>query len=410
MTSPMPQPSSREPLQPMPRKVIALVAAGIALVTIGLVLALWWWGTAGLTGKELVTARLDALRTGLSIGIGGGGVFALYLAWRRQHATEVGLVQKERDQADVTRAYELQRDVAAATERDAADRRVTDLYTKASEQLGSDKAPVRLAGIYALERLAQDNPEQRQTIVNLLCAYLRMPYLPPGDDADADHRERVQEGQVRRTAQQVLASHLRPDAGVKFWAEALNVNLGGATLLEADFHGCRFGEADFGKAVFVGDTKFWNAEFSTRAGFSEATFHGVGFMEAEFGDVADFQEAKFRAAVRDPFDVAHHQPYSYALPGDSFAATTFNAGGNFEGAVFDAGVDFSEATGQSLQFGGAGFRGVSWFKDTENHALCEKNSAAYVPAIATIDAASEHSIWPEYWVISEDGVIGERLG
>jgi hypothetical protein len=56
--------------------------------------------------------------------------------------------------------------------------RVTDLYTKAADQLGSEKAPVRLAGMYALERLAQSTPEQRQTIVNVLCAYLRMPYAP----------------------------------------------------------------------------------------------------------------------------------------------------------------------------------------------------------------------------------------
>jgi hypothetical protein len=63
---------------------------------------------------------------------------------------------------------------------DATERRVTELYTKAADQLGSDKAPVRLAGLYALERLAQDNPSQRPTIVNVICSYLQMPYTPPG--------------------------------------------------------------------------------------------------------------------------------------------------------------------------------------------------------------------------------------
>jgi hypothetical protein len=56
--------------------------------------------------------------------------------------------------------------------------RITELYTKAVEQLGSEKAPVRLGGLYALERLAQDNKEHRQTIVNVICAYLRMPFSP----------------------------------------------------------------------------------------------------------------------------------------------------------------------------------------------------------------------------------------
>jgi hypothetical protein len=38
------------------------------------------------------------------------------------------------------------------TDRDATERRITELYTKAVEQLGNDKTPVRLGGLYALER------------------------------------------------------------------------------------------------------------------------------------------------------------------------------------------------------------------------------------------------------------------
>ena len=74
------------------------------------------------------------------------------------------------------------------TDRDATERRITELYTKAVEQLGSDKAPVRLGGLYALERLAQDNPAHRQTIVNVICAYLRMPFSAHGSDQQAGAR------------------------------------------------------------------------------------------------------------------------------------------------------------------------------------------------------------------------------
>ena len=63
-----------------------------------------------------------------------------------------------------------------------------ELYTKAVEQLGSDQAPVRFSGLYALERLAQDNPAHRQAIVNVICAYLRMPFSPT---APASKREPV---------------------------------------------------------------------------------------------------------------------------------------------------------------------------------------------------------------------------
>jgi hypothetical protein len=71
--------------------------------------------------------------------------------------------------------------VARTTEHDAAERRLTELYLKAVEQLGSAQAAVRHGGLYALERVAQDNLSQRQTVVDVICAYLRNPYSPPPD-------------------------------------------------------------------------------------------------------------------------------------------------------------------------------------------------------------------------------------
>ena len=103
--------------------------------------------------------------------------------------------------------------LADLNESDAAERRITELYAKAVEQLGSDKAPVRLGGLYALERLAQNTLSQRLTVVNVLCAYLRMPYgpvrSPDGDEHEAPP-EHAQETQVRIAAQRILALHLRP--------------------------------------------------------------------------------------------------------------------------------------------------------------------------------------------------------
>ena len=80
---------------------------------------------------------------------GIGGLVALVVAYRRQKVTEA--------------ADRHQRDVAADTKHDLAERRITELYTKAVEQLGHEKAAVRLGGLYALERLAQNNPAHRQT-------------------------------------------------------------------------------------------------------------------------------------------------------------------------------------------------------------------------------------------------------
>ena len=45
---------------------------------------------------------------------------------------------------------------------------VTDRYTKAIEQLGSDKLDVRIGGIYALERIARDSAKDHPTVMEVL--------------------------------------------------------------------------------------------------------------------------------------------------------------------------------------------------------------------------------------------------
>ncbi|WP_203596131.1 hypothetical protein [Actinomadura bangladeshensis] len=141
--------------------------------------------------------------------------------------------------------------LARNAEHDAAERRITELYNAAAEQLGSDKAPVRLTALYTLERLANDNCIHRQTIVNIICAYLRMPYLPLAllDPADARRQatrryqaartgstlpsgaaigsDPHEERQVRRTAQRILWTHLQSTTAAH-WADIV-LDLTGAT-------------------------------------------------------------------------------------------------------------------------------------------------------------------------------------
>jgi hypothetical protein len=50
---------------------------------------------------------------------------------------------------------------------------LTDRYTAAVAQLGSDSIDVRLGGIYSLERLMTDSPADQPTIVEVLAAFIR---------------------------------------------------------------------------------------------------------------------------------------------------------------------------------------------------------------------------------------------
>lgn len=314
----------------LPRWAVAAVAVTVAALTVGTVLVLSaWLDQLPLAGKERVTAQLDALKVGLSIGVGGGGIFALYLAARRQRSTELQVWQHERDLAqrlaaqrhveEVAAANNAhQQRVAAATEADAAERRVTELYGQAADQLGSDRAPVRLAGLYALERLAQANPDHRQTVVNVVCAYLRMPFeLPEEHPAATDDAGRREEQQVRDTAVRILVTHLQPYVSIRntpndprflwrdthtadapanpeFWPD-IDIDLSGAMLARSDFPSCRFRNANFAGAWFSsGMTHFTGCEFHGLANFIHADFGGVvEFTRARFYDMALFQNSKF---------------------------------------------------------------------------------------------------------------------
>lgn len=50
---------------------------------------------------------------------------------------------------------------------------VTDRYTKAIDQLGSDKLDVRVGGIYALERITVDSPRDLGTVMEVLATFIR---------------------------------------------------------------------------------------------------------------------------------------------------------------------------------------------------------------------------------------------
>jgi hypothetical protein len=52
-------------------------------------------------------------------------------------------------------------------------RRITESFSKAVEQLASDKLEVRLGGIYTLERISRESLGDYWTVMEMLCAFVR---------------------------------------------------------------------------------------------------------------------------------------------------------------------------------------------------------------------------------------------
>jgi hypothetical protein len=74
--------------------------------------------------------------------------------------------------------------IANRTYRLTQEGQITDRYTRAVEQLGSDKLDVRLGGIYALERIAKDSERDHPTVVEVLSAFVREHSDPAHTDSE----------------------------------------------------------------------------------------------------------------------------------------------------------------------------------------------------------------------------------
>lgn len=249
------------------RTVVFWTVGALLVVGIGVVVVSWAMDRGTPPTSADIIQRIGALIAGTS------GVAALALSVRTQRSTEL----------------------------DAAERRITDLYASAADQFDSDKAPVRLAGLVTLERLAQGNPAHRQTIVDMVCAYLQMPFEPPADGPSDELR-------VRLTAQGLLAKHLRADEPATFWPD-IDLNLTGATLVKFALTNCTVRSALFSQARFVDSAIFRGTTIA----------HSADFRRVKFCSLADFRRVSFGDDDR-----------------------------GFRGAVFEGEVDFGTTTTATL--------------------------------------------------------------
>ena len=153
-------------------------------------------------------------------------------------------------------------------------RTLNERFASAADQLGTDKPPaVRLAGAYAMAKLADDWVENRQICVDVLCAYLRLPYEPdPGDQAPAAKRLEFRASQeVRYTVIRIITGHLRKGAAVSW--QGLNFDFTGVVFDGGDFTFAEFsgGTVSFGDAEFSGGTVSFGTPSSPAARSASVT-------------------------------------------------------------------------------------------------------------------------------------------
>ncbi|WP_051771539.1 pentapeptide repeat-containing protein [Saccharothrix sp. NRRL B-16314] len=235
--------------------------------------------------------KAEAIKTG---GLAGGAIVALYALWlndRRRRTEEA--------------RHELEGERLGLESEKVADER----FARAIELLGNDADQVRVGAMHVLAGLAGTTPRYKQTVLSVLCAYLRRPFDHPSltekpEDPDQAYvgKKRVvkpeddQEMTVRMTAQRLITDLLPwgsdPDE------TQYQLDLTAAKLFYFRLEGRRFGRLVARRAQFYGITAFREVELTKPALFSGATFHGrVDLRDGRFAGGISFQDTAFTLEV-----------------------------------------------------------------------------------------------------------------
>ena len=328
------------------------IAIWAVLGIIAFLLAMWWLGRVPFWQLKLDPRKHaeNIVKIALTL-VGGVGAVA-YLVIKYQERQQAGRAEKREK-----------------------DRTVDTKVQDAINQLGSDKASTRIAGVYALTDIADRyKGGYRQRVVDILCGYLRSDrssYAPdrsgqPVWDASGHLVESVASDEaVESTILSVMRDRLRKERKDDETGETIvRQTVDDDQLWCActfDLHEATFHEAvDLTYSTFECIPYFRGTKFERRADFSWA--HGAGyanFRGTHFADDAGFHRATFTRYA--DFRGAHFTGDAYfsgaTFTGDAdFYGTHFTGDAGFGGATFTGGAYFDEAhfTGDAY-FGGATF-------------------------------------------------------
>ncbi|WP_160147121.1 pentapeptide repeat-containing protein [Thermomonospora echinospora] len=188
----------------------------------------------------------------------------------------------------------------------AKEGQVTDRYTKAVEQLGSDKREVRTAAVYALERIARDSARDRPTIIDVLAACTREhdpapaikdDALPPEPDTDVAAALTVL-GRLPRPAPAPSSRRiLIPSSIHTLDLHSIRVphsQLSRANLNDADLTGANLSEANLREATLI-DADLNDVDL-TGADLNDADLTLVDLVDADLSG-ATLSDANLRRAI-----------------------------------------------------------------------------------------------------------------
>ncbi|NHC46748.1 pentapeptide repeat-containing protein [Motilibacter aurantiacus] len=310
--------AARRPVPSRWRVPIAITS----VLGLGFLTFLWVFHSSSepASGSRVGPSRSSlAVQSGaLVAGLAGGAITVWLNDQRRRHDDEDLAHRREQSTAEL------------AQDRERAEE---DRFAKAVELLGHSNASVRVGAMHALAGLARSAEHRTQTIVDVLCAYLRQPFLhyswdsqPPAvDPAESDYiaslppevrasasrelaqkrvaaereeaKERAEqdrEREVRRTALRLVTAMLPRQAPAE-GQPPIAVDLTSAHLDDVSFRDLHL-QARWAGAHFHGVASLVGAHFHANADLDRAHFHVDASLDgAHFHANAYLDRAHFHA-------------------------------------------------------------------------------------------------------------------
>ena len=281
-------------------------------------------------------------------------------------------------------------------------------YTKAVEQLGDEKATVRMGGVYTLVGLVdewleeesirkyEDRLKEGQVIINNLCAYIRSPFTltshynelsnptptPKGiykdkkekfyaDKATLDSETDVRLSIIKEIHDRIQGSDKNtPGAWSDFEYDfsgstffypidltnsyyAKPINFSGSTYQWADFRGSTYqGWADFRGSTYKGEANFTDSTYKGGANFSGSTYQWADFSGSTYQGWASFSGSTYQWAD------FRNSTYQWA----DFSGSTYKGEANFTDSTYEDKAEFSSSTYQNeVYFSDSTYRGRADF-------------------------------------------------
>ena len=296
-----------------------------------------------------------------------------------------------------------------------ADRR--ERYTKAVEQLGDEKAPIRMGGVYTLVGLVdewledesiekyEDRLKEGQVIINNLCAYIRSPFTltshynelsnptptPKGIYKDkkekfyADKATLDSEADVRLSIIKEIHDRLQgPEENTPGTWSDFEYDFSGSVFFypvdltksyykkPINFSGSTYeGEAYFSGSTYKGEANFNDSTYQGRANFTNSTYKGwADFTNSTYQGRANFTNSTYQGR-------ANFSSSIYAGWAD-FTNSTYQGWADFSSSIYAGEANFNDSTYKDwADFTNSTYKGEANFRRSTYQALADFTNSTY---------------------------------